>query len=359
MSSAFRLVNGLAILALSYLLSAAEPGRATVQFTRIAPAAAVRNVLLVGWDAAQREHVQQCLQRGELPNLAALAEAGSLIDIDISATTDTKAGWAQILTGYSAEVTGVYSNARFQPIPAGLSLFERLEQYYSADGIATLAVIGKDAHVGNFAPQKIALNADGTLPAAGLAPGKAARKAWRKKLNSGTVVAEDGVKWLEVPGGPYYITAQHMDMFENALHQNDAVGGRALEVLHKHAAQRFCLFVHFADVDSMGHQHGENSSQYTAALIDCDRWLGRLADALQELGLADDTLIYVTADHGFDEGLKSHKAAPYVFLATNDARVSVPAGAAGDRADITPTILEHLGLDPASCEPPLTGQPLN
>jgi len=348
----------LAALCLCGSSVAAPSATAALAFPAIAAAAPVQSVILIGWDGAQREHVQQCLKRGELPNLAALGQAGALVDIDVTETTDTKAGWAQILTGYSAKLTGVYSNMKFQPIPPGYSIFERLEQHYGADGIATLAVIGKDAHVGNFAPQRIALNAAGDAPAAGLKKGKGARKAWRQKMKQGQVVEDGGQKYLEIPGGPYYITAQHMDLFENGLHENDKVGARALEALEQYKGQRFFLFVHFADVDTKGHKFGENSDEYTAALIDDDAWLGRIEAKLAELGLAGSTLVYVTADHGFDEALRTHKDAPYVFLASNDPSLRVPAGGAGNRSDITPTILARLGLDLSAYEPPLTGRPL-
>ncbi len=39
------------------------------------------------------------------------------------------------------------------------------------------------------------------------------------------------------------------------------------------------------------------------------------------MGLSGRTAVYITADHGFDEGLKSHSDAPYVFLATTDKGV--------------------------------------
>ena len=77
-------------------------------------------------------------------------------------------------------------------------------------------------------------------------------------------------------------------------------------------------------------------------------------DKLKELNLYDETLIYVTADHGFDEGMKSHNDAPYVFLATNDTLVM----RRGERADITPTILKRFGLDLSRISPPLDGHPL-
>jgi arylsulfatase A-like enzyme len=77
-------------------------------------------------------------------------------------------------------------------------------------------------------------------------------------------------------------------------------------------------------------------------------------EKLKELGLYDETLIYVTADHGFDEGKKAHRDAPYVFLATNDPKVV----RRGERADIAPTILERFGLELDKIEPPLDGKSL-
>jgi hypothetical protein len=75
-----------------------------------------RNIILVGWDGAQRNHVKESLSRGELPNLEKLSAEGALVAIDIYRVTDTKAGWSQILTGYEPEVTGVFSNGNYQPI---------------------------------------------------------------------------------------------------------------------------------------------------------------------------------------------------------------------------------------------------
>ena len=83
-------------------------------------------------------------------------------------------------------------------------------------------------------------------------------------------------------------------------------------------------------------------------------WLGKIRDKLAELGLSDDTLLYVTADHGFDEGQKTHKKAPYVFLATNDGAVTAP----GNRADITPTIYAALGVETGEMEPSVDGRAL-
>jgi hypothetical protein len=308
------------------------------------------NVILIGWDGAQREHTYDLLDAERLPNLERLSKDGALVDINIYGKTDTKAGWAQILTGYDDGITGVYSNQKYQPIPKGYTIFERLEDRFGADNFATLAVIGKTDHVGADGPKLVPLSDLDKVK------NKKRRKKLENKLkNEGKLIEKDGVKYYEIPGKPYYITKDSMDLFENGLHENDKVGTRALEVLDEYKTKPFFYFIHFADVDSNGHKFGENSAEYEAALESCDKWLGRIRYELKRLGLADKTLIYVTADHGFDEGQKSHKDAPYVFLATNDKFVT----GSGTRADITPTILARYVFDFATITPPLSGRPLS
>jgi len=129
------------------------------------------------------------------------------------------------------------------------------------------------------------------------------------------------------------------------------VGARSLELLEQYQDKPFFFFVHFAEVDHAGHQHGENSKEYNDALISNDLWTGKIMAKLQELGLADKTHIYVTADHGFNEDGKNHSFAPYVFLATNNRAVSRD----GRRQDVAPTIYEAFGVTAASFQPPLDG----
>ncbi len=74
-------------------------------------------------------------------------------------------------------------------------------------------------------------------------------------------------------------------------------------------------------------------------------------DKVKELGLADKTQYYITADHGFNEDGKGHSFAPYVFLATNNKKFNRN----GRRQDVAPTILEAFGLDLKKVEPPLDG----
>jgi len=336
-----------------------------------------QNVILIGWDAAQREHVEQCLARKELPSLQRLIDQGTYAKIDVEGTTDTKAGWSQILTGYYPEVTGVYSNGRFQPVPKGLSVFERLEDRFGADQFVTVAVIGKKQHCGEInPPQKIRLDEEGKeqikakagknkkKQADAAATGndkkqgqKKARKAGANaqpgagKKPQGTIVEENGVKYRIIPGSPYYGMHTALEVWEFGLMEDRKVGSRALELLDKYKDKPFFFFVHFAEVDHSGHKYGENSKEYNDALISNDLWTGKIMDKIKELGLAQKTQIYVTADHGFNEDAKGHSFAPYVFLATNNPAVRRD----GRRQDVAPTIYEALGVDATKFQPRLDG----
>jgi predicted AlkP superfamily pyrophosphatase or phosphodiesterase len=69
-------------------------------------------------------------------------------------------------------------------------------------------------------------------------------------------------------------------------------------------------FVHFSDPDEVGHAKGWMSPQQLKAILDSDRCLGILIDALERGGLLDDTLIIVSADHGGHN--KTHSGASLI-----------------------------------------------
>ncbi len=260
------------------------------------------NTLLISWDGVRRDTLREMLKTGELPHLAKLMSAGSIQDIAVGEhLTQTRPGHAEMLTGLAAATNRILSNSSPGPIPAGLTLFDRLKQTPNTKNVVTAVITGK-TYVG-------------TLFAASM---------------------------------------KNIDTYDAASRLAGETGPAALAALKKHKQQRFFAFVHFADPDAAGHGSGEGSSDYLEAIVTCDRWLGKLVAQLKQHGIAAGTLVYVTSDHGFDKGSHSHHNAPDIWLVTNDKKVN----RGGTIADITATIMQGFGLDLEKLEPGLTGKPL-
>lgn len=282
-----------------------------------------KNVILIGWDGVQRNHLFELLGKGVLPNLSSFVKGGALVNVTVSDhRTDTKAGWTQILTGYRWWRTGVFNNLYwFHSIPPGYSIPERVEQYFGKEHVSTGFITGKLGHME-------AVNSTGSA-----ATGTYTHEAIYSNLPSQVDVVNVGDR--------------------NA----SLVGPMALQFLENNTSNHFFTFFHFSDPDSAGHNQlsgGENSVLYEEAIIRCDYWLGQILDKLNTLNLTKNSLVYVTADHGFDEGGYSHNNAPYVFLATNDKDVARD----GDQVDVAPTMYFGLGMWNVTFNPELDGYPL-
>lgn len=274
----------------------------------IQPSETPSNVVLIGWDGAQLNHVKECLGRGELPNIKKLSEEGAFVEIDVQGhQTETEPGFAQILTGYDDEVSGVITNDRYTCIPKGYTVFERIEDHFGKDNIVTVGLFSKGHRFKSDTPDK-----------------------------------------------PYYNAAKSADVFRNGLGEDEDVAAQAKKMLARYKDRPFFFFVQFADADRKGHAKGENSVEYNDALITYDKLTGDIINELKKLGIYEKTIIYVTADHGFDEGSCGHSYAPYVFMSTNDPR----GIRQGFQADVTPTVLDRMGIDTGKINPPLYGKPL-
>lgn len=98
---------------------------------------------------------------------------------------------------------------------------------------------------------------------------------------------------------------------------------------------------------------------YYASITFADAQLGRILDALDETGLADNTIILFTSDHGYHMGEHGHWQKTTLF--ENAARVPLilagPGVGPGGRAaatpaemvDFYPTLAELCGLQPPKC----------
>jgi arylsulfatase A-like enzyme len=100
----------------------------------------------------------------------------------------------------------------------------------------------------------------------------------------------------------------------------------------------------------------ETLNQYLNVIRQTDHQIGRLLDFLRERGLANDTLVVVTGDHGeafgwphgyYGHGLQIYQEIVHVPLLLWNPRAFASAGRAatlGGQVDLAPTILDVLGI---------------
>jgi len=103
------------------------------------------------------------------------------------------------------------------------------------------------------------------------------------------VASKEKFKTLEAAGG--------IDSFE--LPEDylcDGIAAAAIRIIR--AEKPKLMFIHFGDPDFAGHLHGVRSPEKLAALAACDAALGRIRAAIAEAGLADSSVLILTADHG-------------------------------------------------------------
>lgn len=336
-------------------------------------AAAAENALLVGWDGAMRQQVAALLKAGELPNLSRLIAAGGMTDTMVTTgATETKSGWAEILTGRSADGLGIEDNEAYRPIPKGLTVFALLKK--RVPGIKTVFLAGKENNVSFRGPHEICINCATRQP-----PDFRKTRYWDRE----TILPETRTfgnlprRWVRREGETFFHAVADLDIHANALKGADNVGKEALAALERCRGSRFFAFVQFEEPDEQGHLYAEGSPEYLDAIRAADRWLGRLIKKLGSLGVRQKTAVFVVSDHGFNlgkrghslssqslnvpgqelalpKGTDSHSPAADTFLATDVARPLRQ----GDRKDVAPTILDALGIPPAELEPPLDGRSL-
>lgn len=138
----------------------------------------------------------------------------------------------------------------------------------------------------------------------------------------------------------------------------EAVARRTSYMLTNELEEPFFQFVHFFDPHQPWQAPEPYASHYRTSPYDgeialVDTWIGHLLGNLESLGIADRTVVILTADHG--EGFLDHEEYSHSILLYNETvrvplLLSIPGQPASveprpvSLADITPTILEVLGI---------------
>lgn len=140
-----------------------------------------------------------------------------------------------------------------------------------------------------------------------------------------------------------------------ALAGDRSIADRALELLQDGYQ---VIFLHFPNPDYFGHLHGWMSDTYLSELTSSDAQIGRVLAKLEALGVADQTLIIVTADHGghdFEHGARRPEDMTIPWMIAGPGVLSGTALAGVQVTDTAATVLWVLGLP---SPPGLTGRPV-
>ena len=298
-------------------------------------AAAGDKLLLVSWDGVGRSTMERLLKwqhlnesprmcpsrRGDadlptvcgnyltcLPNLCGLTIHESW---DSNGKPLTRPQHAQMLSGYRPETSGVTRNNANSSMPPGYTVYERL------------------------------LNAPGPRV-------RTVHVAGRKYVSRGVVRYADRVGAIEFfsrRGGPDYATGRHTTDLVDPL-------------LHAVAKDRFFVFVHYKAADVTAHHAGSESASYEEAIVSLDEQLGELLGMLDQEGIADETAVLVTTDHGFKG--RFHVAREPIITQTWIAsrNIELRSDIVAKILDITPTVLDYFGVPLGSIQPPLEGMSL-
>jgi arylsulfatase A-like enzyme len=180
-------------------------------------------------------------------------------------------------------------------------------------------------------------------------------------------------------------------MDANTIVTSPAITESALAWLRQHARERFFVFVHYWDVhydfappppfdtrfdpdyegfiDSRGFPHNwrihagmdSRDLEHVIALYDgeiawTDLHVGKLIAGLRELGVFEDSIVVVTADHGaefFEHGEKGHRKTlydevlrvPLIFRLPGGGHAARRVAAQASLVDLAPTLLDLLGIE--------------
>ncbi len=118
-------------------------------------------------------------------------------------------------------------------------------------------------------------------------------------------------------------------------------------------------FIHLTDADTVGHLFGWGSREQLKAFADIDVALGMIEKAIEQAGIADESVVIISADHGghdkgHSKGLPEDMAIPWIAYGEGvkkDFTITEPVGT----CDTTATALWLLGVKPL---PAITGAPV-
>jgi arylsulfatase A-like enzyme len=310
-----------------------------------APVTSVRNVILITMDTTRADALGAYGQvLPATPRIDRMASEGLRFAQVVTSSPSTLPSHSTILTGKQPYAHGVRSNTGYVLADDNLTLAEALQEH----GYRTAAEIAAPV-----LDRRTLLNQGFESSRDTMSPG-----IQRKRIRAVTGSDEESIRLDER-------TASDITL-------------RAIQFLDSYREDKFFLWLHYFDPHQTHTPPAEYRAQlpespYHAEILFVDQEIGRLLDTVKSLGLKENTLVVLTADHG--ESLSEHGETDHSMLAY-DSTMRVPLVLWGPTllgegsvveslvrtVDIAPTILDLLNLPPladvqgVSLAPLITGE---
>ncbi|OXM16316.1 sulfatase family protein [Paenibacillus herberti] len=309
------------------------------------------NVLFLGIDSLRRDHMSSYgYTKLTTPHIDEYATGGTLFENHFSPSVPTTPGYASMLTGMDCFGTDVVALRHEGGLGGHV---KTLAEVLRERGYNTTCI--------GFSGNASARGFDLYLDYDGWGPDGSGRSPKAERMND---VAIPELKRLAAEDKPFLLFLRHMDPhspylppqpFDRLFYEGNErdPNNRSLEGM-----DNFEPFVHYlrswipkdcTDSDYV-------DAQYDGAVAYMDACIRRIFTALEELGIEEETLVVITADHG--ETLNEHECyydhhglyetnlvTPFILRFPG----KVPAGKRmSDHTqikDIMPTVLELLGIE--------------
>lgn len=115
-------------------------------------------------------------------------------------------------------------------------------------------------------------------------------------------------------------TITHVSVPLGEKGDNDSVVGEVTKVIETQKPE--LLFLHFPDVDTVGHKHGWGSAEQLAQIEKTDTQLAQVFAALDRAGVRQSTVVILSADHGgagLTHGAEDFRSRHIPWIATGPA----------------------------------------
>jgi len=262
-----------------------------------------RRVLVVGWDGADWEIVDDLLGRGLLPNLQAMIEEGARGTLLSTIPSQSWSAWTSFLTGYHPATHGVWDFVERDPTDPDRRLPVSSTSIRQPTFLDRLSVAGIEVRAANIPVTYPAWDLRGRM-IGGVAVPKGSRfitpREWAAELERVAPFPLNGMEWTRYEDRPDVLVGEGRSLVQERLASFEALLGGSWQVA-------VCVFV---EPDRLQHplgayllpshpRYGEHADseiadglRATYALVDTA--LGRLRQAA-----GPDALTIVLSDHGF------------------------------------------------------------